>query len=172
MLALFVSKLRMLGALDFEKPRMFKITRRSDLPLATRADLAFLCEPSAHVDEQDKKFGLYLLRGGDLLKGIPNRNGLLIDQRLDYLDEGDVIRVDPANTSIKTVWRRKVHSNAFLVTERCNSFASCARNHRATLTMDSFSTRCLTRSPLLTSPQQRFASPVENRRFMGNDLFD
>src|SRR5262245_20141963 len=103
MLSLYVPKLVELGKLDFQHPRMFKVARNADVANATRSRLALLIDDSDQVgDDALDGFGMYLRRGGgNLLSNYPKRNALLIDERLDYLSEGDVIRVDPSNASIR-----------------------------------------------------------------------
>jgi His-Xaa-Ser system radical SAM maturase HxsC len=52
---------------------------------------------------------------------LPATNVLKIGAELDYLGDGDVVRVRP-DGQIKTIYRRVARGISLLVTERCNSF--------------------------------------------------
>lgn len=42
--------------------------------------------------------------------------------RFDYLDDGDVVGIDPQNGRFRVHYRRNSHHNSLLVTERCNHY--------------------------------------------------
>lgn len=44
----------------------------------------------------------------------------MLPEGLNYLADGDVVRLDPARGRIRVLYRRNSPSNSFLVTERCN----------------------------------------------------
>lgn len=51
----------------------------------------------------------------------PPRDSYLLGDEFRYLDDGDVIRIEPARGSLRTLYRRNSPSNSLLVTERCNN---------------------------------------------------
>jgi His-Xaa-Ser system radical SAM maturase HxsC len=117
-LALYAPNVASLAPITWIRSRVLKITSNPQMPAPLRATHALLVDgppPSTHG------FALVLSRVPSALDG-PTENCLFLDGRLDYLSDGDVVRFDPANSSIKTLWRRSANSNAFLLTERCNSF--------------------------------------------------
>jgi len=48
--------------------------------------------------------------------------GAHLDQRFEYLADGDVIALDPASRRFRVLYRRASKNNTFLVTERCNHY--------------------------------------------------
>jgi len=53
--------------------------------------------------------------------GIPDSAPVIgLPDDLSYLDDGDVIRIDPNRNALRVLYRRKSPHNSFLVTERCN----------------------------------------------------
>lgn len=53
-----------------------------------------------------------------LPRGVPAAHGV---HQLDYLDDGDVVAVDP-NGFVRTLYRRTSRHNFILVTDQCNSY--------------------------------------------------
>lgn len=51
--------------------------------------------------------------------GVPT---VVVEPDMQYLDEGDVVRLNPRRGEIRALFRRKAPQNSLLVTERCNSF--------------------------------------------------
>lgn len=49
-------------------------------------------------------------------------NIFLLGEELNYLADGDIVKFDPHNKSIRTLYRHSAHHNSLLVTERCNSY--------------------------------------------------
>jgi His-Xaa-Ser system radical SAM maturase HxsC len=50
------------------------------------------------------------------------RNVVGIEPGLRYLQDGDVVRIDPREKHLRVLYRRAARFNSLLVTERCNSF--------------------------------------------------
>lgn len=66
-------------------------------------------------------FGLVMVRPSHPLAADVHCGALLIDSSLNYLSDGDVIKLTP-EFLIRVVYRRNAKTNSLLVTERCNSF--------------------------------------------------
>lgn len=66
----------------------------------------------------DGYLGVLALDDIDALPAIPIAHGL---RHLDYLDDGDVVAVDP-NGFVRTLYRRASRHNFILVTDQCNSY--------------------------------------------------
>jgi His-Xaa-Ser system radical SAM maturase HxsC len=64
---------------------------------------------------------MLLVRDAPDVSRLPPSNVLMIGRDLDYLSDGDVVRVGP-DGRIRTIYRRAAHAVSLLVTERCNSF--------------------------------------------------
>jgi His-Xaa-Ser system radical SAM maturase HxsC len=65
-------------------------------------------------------FGAYLV-DVDSARTLP-KNAYLLPKPLQYLSDGDVIRIEPVRRRLQTLFRRSSASNSFLVTERCDNY--------------------------------------------------
>src|SRR5688572_13151605 len=73
-----------------------RVTRRIDLPAVVRAQHALLPPQGAMGQDLPEGFGAILVRGADETEsGAAGRRVVHLPDDLSYLDEGDVIRVDP-----------------------------------------------------------------------------
>ena len=52
----------------------------------------------------------------------PTSNAALLPRELEYLAEGDIVRIDPEQSRVHVMYRTGSPNNAVFVTERCNSF--------------------------------------------------
>ena len=74
-----------------------------------------------HTNSTDLSgWSLILIKGTQVL---PNQNANIINlnPELNYIGEDDVIKFNPANLSIRALFRNNANANAFLLTEKCNS---------------------------------------------------
>ncbi len=97
------------------------ITTNANLFEASRPSSALLI--TASINTIPIGFGLVLLRSD--VQGIPDSlpvDVVQLSEELDYLDEGDIIKFDPASLSVDVLFRKNANTNSFLVTERCNSY--------------------------------------------------
>lgn len=51
-----------------------------------------------------------------------NHREIFLPTEFDYLDDGDIIRVDPLRGSARVLYRKNSQHNSFLLTERCNHY--------------------------------------------------
>jgi len=111
-------QLRALSAMTSRDPFLARVCRNADLPAAAREPELLL------VDRGDTRlasgFRGYLVR--DPIEGTNERDVYLLGAEFDYLDHGDVVRIDPARGALTVVYRRSSAFNSFLVTERCDNF--------------------------------------------------
>ncbi len=68
--------------------------------------------------QSDESFAATL----DFGSGLPSGNIVCLPQELDYLAEGDIVRIDSKQALIHVMYRASSPNNAVFVTERCNSF--------------------------------------------------
>jgi His-Xaa-Ser system radical SAM maturase HxsC len=97
------------------------IGRIARTPLAdpqARSDAWLLTEDGALPCPPEDYLGVLSLGDAPSIDTIPVAYGL---RQLDYLDDGDVVAVDP-NGFVRTLYRRKSPHNFLLVTEQCNSY--------------------------------------------------
>lgn len=68
-------------------------------------------------------FGWYLvLPGGQLPEHLSGKPTVILRQEFDYLADGDVVRLLPGRSELRTLYRRSSSHNSFLLTERCNNY--------------------------------------------------
>lgn len=58
---------------------------------------------------------------GGLELVAPDAEAVQLPAELGYLEDGDIVRVHPADGSIGVVYRRSSHHNSMFLTERCNN---------------------------------------------------
>lgn len=101
------------------KPRLFKISTNRNLPERLRKDFVFLTDNG----QIPSGFEAGLVRDGFV--------GQIEDQQipvfklpsdLAYLSEGDIVRVNPSNSSLHTLFRVNSKHNTVLLTEQCNHY--------------------------------------------------
>ncbi|WP_194714264.1 His-Xaa-Ser system radical SAM maturase HxsC [Noviherbaspirillum soli] len=116
-------------------PSLAHVTRNANLPAALRkktalllkgADVRKLTEDFVVSIRSSKPFSALLLCGTDeeldLVKHIADAvlDVYLLPSDYGYLDEGDIVRLNPSGQSISAVFRKNAPNNSILLTERCN----------------------------------------------------
>jgi His-Xaa-Ser system radical SAM maturase HxsC len=84
---------------------------------SSRADTWLLSENGALPCDPHGYLGVLAHGAAPQVSGMPIAHGL---RQLAYLDDGDVVAVDP-NGFVRTLYRRTSRHNFILVTEQCNS---------------------------------------------------
>lgn len=103
------------------EPRVLRVTANYRLPPALAREHALLLAKNDNLDALSQLgFGALLMPNEMHPAGASN--SVVLDRSLYVLNEGDVIRLDPQDGSVKVLYRRDAAFNALLVTERCNSF--------------------------------------------------
>jgi His-Xaa-Ser system radical SAM maturase HxsC len=89
-------------------------------PMALRAREGFLVRD----DDIPEGFSWYVLPSGlsHLAQRLANQRTISLPSELDYLGDGDVIRVNPERKAIRVLFRKSSPHNSFLLTERCNNY--------------------------------------------------
>ncbi len=91
-------------------PKVVRVTTNPDVP-----------GPEQHAllaEHPVESFGAQLTFG-HVLQGS---NSVCLPPELDYLAEGDIVRIDPVTERLHVMYRVTSPNNAIFVTERCNSF--------------------------------------------------
>jgi His-Xaa-Ser system radical SAM maturase HxsC len=108
-----------LRPLTISRSTILRVTTNANCPRPLRATHALLwSDVESGIPEG---FSMHLVRTAPDEARIPPSNVLMIGRDLDYLSDGDVVRVGP-DGRIRTIYRRAAHAVSLLVTERCNSF--------------------------------------------------
>ena len=98
-----------------------RVTDRPGRPSALRSQEAFLASDS----DLPVGFFLYLalVKNAPALRGLPARTRIaVLPDTVDFLADGDVIRLTPEKGQFRVLYRRNSKHNHFLVTERCNHY--------------------------------------------------
>ncbi len=100
---------------NVDRPLIGRVART---PLdAGRADSWLLAENGLLPCNPSGYLGVLALGDTPPVRGIPIAHGL---RQLSYLDDGDVVAVDPTGL-VRVLYRRASRHNVILVTEQCNS---------------------------------------------------
>jgi His-Xaa-Ser system radical SAM maturase HxsC len=99
-------------------PYLVTLTKDSALPPPLRATRALVLDDGKAC----VGFRAVLLRNSAKIAEPSDADVVRLPPEFDYLDEGDVIRVNPADASIHSLYRRNSRHNTILLTERCNHY--------------------------------------------------
>ena len=94
------------------------VTKNADLPLVLRKTRALLTESC----EPEKGFKALLTKREIQSTFDVDSDVFQISDDYDYLNEGDIIRLDPATGSMRSLYRRNSLHNTILLTEQCNHY--------------------------------------------------
>lgn len=111
-------------------PRRFvvRVTENAQLAEKQRSKAALLVREPTEAPPADFRAYLQCALGGAAI----HDDTYLLPRELHYLADGDVVRIDPANRRLRTLYRRTSPSNFLLVTERCDNFCiMCSQPPRA-----------------------------------------
>lgn len=100
------------------EPRLLTVTRNSELPRRLRETHAFLSDSGATAEG----FGAVLLRAGQSAAPVETMHVYRLSSDLNYITEGDVVRINPGKNSLHTLFRRSSLHNTILLTEQCNHY--------------------------------------------------
>lgn len=103
-----------IATVNANSPRLYRVTTQSHLPVPARSSYAL----KTPTTSDSSGWGLVLLTSDQPL----SHNIVRLDNELDYLSDGDVIRFNPLDQTIRALYRHSANANAFLLTERCNSY--------------------------------------------------
>lgn len=99
-------------------PYLVMVTKNAQLPTHLKQVCALLMPPGS----DPTGFKTILTKGGAKRGGSPENDVFELSDDYEYLDEGDILRVDPAPGSMRCLYRRNSLHNTILLTERCNHY--------------------------------------------------
>src|SRR5262245_41194131 len=99
-------------------PFICRVTEQVALPAAARGSECLLTRSA--TSQLPQGFRAYLL--SEAPDSAAPRDAYLLSPKLSYLQQGDVIRVDPLRQFITVLYRRTSPFNSLLVTERCDNY--------------------------------------------------
>jgi His-Xaa-Ser system radical SAM maturase HxsC len=97
---------------------LLRLSRDVNRPHALRQSEAYVVSGNEAPDG----FGYYLVRSDADWNAPDGVAAAKLSPEFDYLDDGDVIAVEPQRGGIRTLFRKNVAYNSFLLTERCNNY--------------------------------------------------
>lgn len=95
------------------EPEILRVTTRADLPMILRRSEALILDPD-HPEVPDGY--------GMVFSKEPRLGCSTLAPDLWYLADGDVVRVNGPQNSVRAIYRKNANANFLFVTERCNSF--------------------------------------------------
>lgn len=107
----------------WEAPRLLTVTLDQGHPIAARASMAVLTRT---MNEAIAGFGAVLVAGKEsepMAKALGRKvPAFAIGDGFDYLNEGDIVRLDSLEGRLNCLYRMKSSHNTILLTERCNHY--------------------------------------------------
>ncbi len=141
------------------------IVRLTDRADGNRGTDAFLGSGTQAVPEG---FRAYLFRKSPSVNAPPN--SYVIPGELDYVSDGDVLRVDPAQHSVSVLYRRNSPHNSLLVTERCNHYCLMCSQPPKTRDDSFIVTELLEAIPLMSPETREIGITGGEPTLLGADL--
>lgn len=111
-----------MSGISITSPFITSVSLRQNLPLPLRRTRVLLTE---QFPKEEDLIGwkMVLLKKGILEEASDKFENIWeIASELNYLEEGDVIKIIPQRNEITVIFRQNANSNSFLVTEQCNSY--------------------------------------------------
>jgi len=110
-------------------PVIVRLSDRTDRPAPLSRLEAFI----HHRGPVPGGFGWYLVKDAETLALLPEgAAAAVLSEDFQHLADGDVVRLEPAKGAIRTLFRKAVAYNHFLLTERCNNYClMCSQPPRA-----------------------------------------
>lgn len=111
------------GMQGVHTPLVARLSEQTTLPHPLRKKHGFIVHKSQ--SEVPDGFGFYVAvdRGAEPLPHFnPAVPVISLPESYNYLADGDVIRLNPDNKSLRVLYRRNSPNNYFLMTERCNHY--------------------------------------------------
>lgn len=103
---------------DLREPQLYTVSSNSNLPERLRSGYAFLSDSG----ETPAGFGVGLTKEAHPGAAGLSTNLYKLPQELSYLSDGDVVRINPSNNSLHTLFRGNSRHNTILLTEQCNHY--------------------------------------------------
>jgi His-Xaa-Ser system radical SAM maturase HxsC len=103
------------------EPFVIRLCENSNLPSALRSNMALLIR----TESVPTGFRCYVVleRDRHLLRAVPmGAAAVVLPNDYEYLADGDIVRLNPTQQAIRTLYRRNSRSNCLLLTERCNNY--------------------------------------------------
>ncbi|QLH42889.1 MAG: His-Xaa-Ser system radical SAM maturase HxsC [Coxiellaceae bacterium] len=112
------SKVKPQSSLNFSERIIAKVTDNPDLPVPLRKEIFFVKKIKITI------FGPEGFKGYLIFESNENNhlNVFQLPEDLGYVSDGDIAVIDPANQSIRVLYRKNSAHNSILVTENCNNF--------------------------------------------------
>lgn len=104
-------------------PFVVRLSTNPALARALRSKTGFLSKYPHRALPVD--FALYVLVGEDAESAVQvaaDKPSVLLPDLYAYLGDGDVVRVTPHRSGIRTLFRRSSNYNSILLTEQCNNY--------------------------------------------------
>ncbi len=121
MLNLATKEIKQLTESFLNQSFISKLTTNPNLPAPLKADQIFLYKQGSAINDGYKAY--FILEDDSLaLNELEVLNAYILPNDQSYLDDGDVIKFDPVNLKLRSIYRRKSNHNSMLVTERCNNY--------------------------------------------------
>jgi His-Xaa-Ser system radical SAM maturase HxsC len=101
------------------RPYLVTLTRNGLIPHDRRERYAWL-QDGGRLSDECSGFRAILIDGE--IASDPRGDVFLRGQQFGYLDEGDIVRLDPQSGEINCLFRAKSRHNTILLTEQCNHY--------------------------------------------------
>lgn len=101
-------------------PYLVTVTMDDTLPLQIRNGRALVMRPG--FNPEGFKAVLVKERMDPISSSNSNLDVFLLADDYDYLEEGDILRLDPNTGAMRSLYRRNSHHNTILLTERCDHY--------------------------------------------------
>jgi len=120
MITLGTNKAQFVGEFSPEQRAVVRISSDPERPAGLRRREGFVVRAGGIPEG----FAYYILIEGEEQAGIDlgGRPGVLLPGEFSYLNDGDILRIEPRRGAVRVLFRQSAPMNSFLLTEQCNNY--------------------------------------------------
>ena len=97
---------------------LITVTTNANLPAVLKKNRALLMQPN----QDPKGYKAILTRSEEAQSFDADSDVFYVSDDYDYLNEGDIIRLDPSSGSMRSLYRKNSPHNTILLTEQCDHY--------------------------------------------------
>jgi His-Xaa-Ser system radical SAM maturase HxsC len=108
---------------SLSKLTVARLSELTTLPMPLRKKQGYIIRKSQTEIPEGFEFYVAVDTGTEKLFNLPTTSPVIVlPEPYNYLGDGDVVRFNPDNKSLRVLYRRSSTQNHFLITERCNHY--------------------------------------------------
>jgi len=173
MLKLNTKGIQCINDCSIDEPIIVRLSSNVNLPNALKKNEFLLVNHNSMKDIPRGFKGYFITEDQSLSIDIPSdlSNIFLLPNDQDYLGDSDVVRFDPVQLKLKTIYRKSSKHNSILVTERCNNYCIMCSQPPRDIDDSYIAQDILKAIPLMSRDTNELGITGGEPTVIGDDLF-